>query len=357
MIENLSPQIESILAAGNQAPSGENCQPWRFVVNGLRVEIHSIPERDISYYNAGSRSSYIAIGAVIENTVIAATSVGFGCSVLLFPSDISTHIATLDFIPDPAIHKDPLEPEIFLRATNRKKFLIMRLSDSEKRSLIDAAVHSTSVTVHFAEERNEIKELAQVGAANEEIMLSNKDLHEFFFSHVNWSKQEDNERKVGFFLKTLELPGPAAAIFAIVRYWQVMEKLLGLNFHKFIARQNASTYEASAAIGALSIDSDEPKDYIEAGRAMERIWLTATQLGFSIQPLTGILFLKLKADLGEGRVFSSEHQVRIQQEYDRAQKIFNCSGRRIAFMFRIGSGAPPSARSARFPLTDIVKIS
>jgi len=43
--------IKKIIEAGIMAPSGENCQPWRFEVRGNKISIFNIPERDTSLYN------------------------------------------------------------------------------------------------------------------------------------------------------------------------------------------------------------------------------------------------------------------------------------------------------------------
>ncbi len=69
--------MQKILEAGVRAPSGENCQPWRFVVAGDTLSIFNIPERDLSPYNFNQLGSMVAHGALIENIVIAATAFGY----------------------------------------------------------------------------------------------------------------------------------------------------------------------------------------------------------------------------------------------------------------------------------------
>ncbi len=86
MITGVSPEFERILTAGNSAPSGENCQPWHFVVRGASIEVHLLPERDQSAYAWGQRASYLANGAAIENMVIAASAEGYRVIVNYFPT-------------------------------------------------------------------------------------------------------------------------------------------------------------------------------------------------------------------------------------------------------------------------------
>lgn len=356
MIETLDPRIKSILAAGNQAPSGENCQPWHFVVSGNTIEIHITPERDQSYYNWGQRASYMAAGAVLENMLLAATAVSYRADAVLFPNSDANHVATITLSGDPVVRADPLEAQIFLRVTNRKRFTPIKLSDQEKKQLTDSVESSFPALLYLTDSREDIQRLSQVAATNEEIMLSNPELHAFFFGHINWTKEEDTAKRSGFYIKTLELPAPAQAAFYVIKNWSVMQFLLKLGFHKFVSSQNAATYAASSGFGAIAIKSDEPLDFVGAGRAFQRLWLTATKLGFVLQPVTGVLFFKLKIDGGEGSVFSQEHQAQITEEYATAQKIFNATDKRLACMFRIGSGEAPSAHAARFDLESVVTV-
>lgn len=353
----ISSEIESILAAGNQAPSGENCQPWKFIVRGTVIEVHLDAEKDASFYNWGQRASYMACGAVVENITIASSALGFRPTVNLFPSADPFLVATIELWKDQSAKPDELNADIFLRTTNRKEYLRVKLSDSEKQILMREIDSANTVALHFAEERNDVDRLAMVGSANEEIMLSNQELHNFFFSHLNWTKEEDEAKKSGFYIKTLELPPPAKLAFYVLKNWSIMKQLISLNFHKVVGKQNASTYAHSAAIGALSVASNEPRDFVQAGRVLQRLWLRATRLGLSIQPLTGIFFFKLKIDGGEGNVFSDDQRAKIESEYKTAKQILGVESRNIVFMFRIGSGAAPSARSSRFSLDQVVTVA
>ena len=80
--------LREILEAAIRAPSGENCQPWRFVLKGESVELWNRPERDQSLYNWGQRASYMAHGAALENLVLAAGARGFGADVAYFPESV-----------------------------------------------------------------------------------------------------------------------------------------------------------------------------------------------------------------------------------------------------------------------------
>ena len=111
--------IEKILEAGVQAPSGENCQPWRFVARDNKIDILNIPENDLSLYNFRQRGSLIAHGALIENMLIAASVLGYKGSIVLFPNQREdNHVAT--FTVEKSMPKEErLFASISKRSTNR----------------------------------------------------------------------------------------------------------------------------------------------------------------------------------------------------------------------------------------------
>lgn len=346
-------ELARILSAGNQAPSGENCQPWHFVVRGSTIEVHLVADRDQSPYSWGQRSSYLALGAAIENIVIAATAEHYKAPVRYFPDPENRfHAATVTLVSEPTLTADPLVAAIAERATNRKPYAKEPLS-ADDRSALMAAGGDDLVLV---EDRSAIDRLGRIGATNEEVMLANRTLHRFFFGHVNWTKAQDEEKKVGFYIKTLELPPPAQALFRVMSRWPIMRALAGIGLHHVIGAQNGAVNASAAAIGALLVPGGSPEDFIDIGRKVERVWLTAAARGLSLQPLTGVLFFKLLIDSGEEAPFTKEERAVIQKAYEEAAELIGAQGRYIAFMFRVGRGPAPTARAIRFPLDEAVTI-
>lgn len=357
MSKGITPDIERILLAGNNAPSGENCQPWHFVVRGTAIEIHLLPERDQSAYSWGQRASYLANGAAIENMIIAASVERCRVEVKYFPNPADMwHVATMILISDPSLDPDPLASFVHTRISNRKPYKKDPLTGEERKALVAAVAEAGYGSFALSEERKDIGHLGRIGSTNEEVMLANRSLHQFFFSHVSWTKEEDEKKKIGFYIKTLELPPPAEIMFKVFRHWSAMRIFGAIGFNRIVAKQNGATNASAAAIGALTIAGIEPLDFVKIGRTIERLWLTATALGLSFQPLTGILFFKLKIAGGEGEAFSLGEQKLITDAYQESSRIFNADGKHIAFMFRIGRGDAPSAHAIRFPLKDVVTV-
>ena len=89
--------LERIVRYGVKAPSGDNCQPWRFVLRGGELCVLFDPARDTSLYNVRDTASLIACGALIENMSLAAPSIGYRLKVDLFSKGIDNAVATIRF--------------------------------------------------------------------------------------------------------------------------------------------------------------------------------------------------------------------------------------------------------------------
>jgi hypothetical protein len=341
--------IEKIISYGILAPSGENCQPWKFVVRGNTIEAYDRPEIDNSLYGWGRRPSYIAHGTLLENMLLCAQHMGFVGKVESFPkTDESTLVFRLTLEPGP-IATVPLFESIPKRISNRKPYKKESLTKAEQEEFL--SLNSASNTARFVlvEDKEKVKSLGAIGGINERILFGNKLLHSFFFNHINWTKEEDSKKSTGFFIDTLELPPPAKVLFKpVISKWSIMSKLGKIGFPSLIAKGNGQIYGSSPAIGLIVIPDLKPKSFFSAGRLLEQIWLTATKNNLYMQPLTGVLFFKLKIMGNETEGLNNKEIKLINESYQTIQSIAGSDPSEvIAMMFRIGHAEAPTARSSR----------
>nr|NJM04334.1 hypothetical protein [Desulfobacula sp.] len=62
-----------IIQAGIQAPSGDNCQPWKFSYDKNTIFFYLNEDTDRSFFNVAQTASMISCGAAMENMKITAT--------------------------------------------------------------------------------------------------------------------------------------------------------------------------------------------------------------------------------------------------------------------------------------------
>jgi nitroreductase len=124
--------------------------------------------------------------------------------------------------------------------------------------------------------------------------------------------------------------------------------LFGLSL--LIPKQSAEGYRASAAFGAIIITGYDDVDFLTAGRAFERLWLTATKIGISIQPVTALPYLMQRVRDRETESLSSAHVQMIADANNSLDRAFDIQpSEHIAMLFRLGYAKQPSARSAKMP--------
>jgi len=341
-------QYTTILEAATHAPSGDNSQPWCFTIAGDEISIYHRKGQDKSLYDFKQRGSYIAHGALIENILIASGSYGCHGEVETFPGEADcTAKITFTRVPQ---REDPLAPFITIRTTNRKPYDNKPLSQEQREELTESVKAFPGVSFTMKEEKADIAALAHAVSLNEQLVMENRTLHDCLFSVIRWSKQEERSTS-GIYIKTMELPAPAIPVFKIARFWQCLRLLNLLGFSKTARKRNAKKYASSSGIGALILTSSEDTEYLNAGRAFQRLWLTATKLGLSIQPITAIPYLAMFLSDGDNAtVFSEEHRACIMDEYRTITDIFAVTPKQhVAMLFRIGFGGEPSAHSYKLP--------
>src|SRR5689334_765724 len=113
-----------IVAAAAMAPSAENTQPWQFVADADSLTVYLDTTRTLAS-DIGHTLSLTAIGACIENAVIAATAEQWRAEVEYHSETLSTHlqsrrlpIALIRFRE--GAQRDPLADCIRSRSTRRR---------------------------------------------------------------------------------------------------------------------------------------------------------------------------------------------------------------------------------------------
>ncbi len=332
------------------APSGENCQPWKFFVSGNEIKIFNLPEKDLSLYNFNQFGSYISHGAVIENIVISAKEYGYSSDVSVFPSSQnSNHVSTIRLSKQEEIGRDPLFSYIERRASNRNPYEGRLLSKDSEHKLIQAAGEIEGIGLKLITEKEKKARLGKYLSVSDRLLFENRKLHDFLFSHIIWDEKESQKKKSGFYVKELALPAPIERIFKLLRSWDKVKIFNKFGFSRVAAKGNVKLYSKVGALGAILSENSKPQNYILAGRATQRVWLEATRLGLSIQPVTGIIFFIQRLLGGDRENFSEEQAKMVRNAFNGIVGEFNPGNKNIAMLFRIGYSKKEAFKSLRLP--------
>lgn len=341
MIKNLI----DIITDGTYAPSGENCQPWRFEVINNVVNIFNVPEADQSIYNYQQFGSFIAHGALLENMSISANKNGYQMEVDLFPDRNQPNLVATAVFTQQTIRGDaPLYPFIRERCTNRKKYSGKTLTAQLKNELSTNSKEN-GVKIIFFDDQEKMSILGRAAALNEKIIFENESLHDFFYKHILWNQDEQNA--TGFYIKSLEFLPQQLPIVKLLKNWKILVYMNRFfKISRVIARDNAKKYESSGTFFALTLSENTGKGYVMLGREFQRLWLTATKEGLAIQPCTGILFFNARIQSGDQSVFTESHIKEIHEACTHIEDTFGTNDT-IGMFGRIGYAPPPSGRATR----------
>lgn len=337
--------IQALIAAGSYAPSGDNSQPWCFRVKDQEIFVLQIPNKDNPFLNYEQGGTLIACGAVIENIVIEASAHNIGCTIELFPGE--TNCVAKITLTEAQTVPDPLRDTITRRHTNRHNYraepLTPDLSDALQRVRMDKEGMSIVIKTDEA-----MKELAYAGSRAEIAILENQELHTLLFDNVVWTAKEEEEKKSGLFVKTLEFAPPQEFVFSLCRKWTFMQRLNKFGFAKFIANDDAKKYATGAAYIAIVAETLSGESFVNAGRMMQRIWLEANKHEFAVHPITATLFFGHRILGGRENGLTEDAWELMRKAFAQVRQVLGVSSEQhVLFMMRVGKAKPVRFRSSK----------
>ena len=348
--------VEQILELARWAPSGDNTQPWRFeVISHDHFVVHGFDTRDWCVYDIDGRPSQLALGALLENIDIAAHGHAMMASITRRSDQPETRPKfDVRLREVPGVRPDPLAPFILKRSVHRRA-LRTRPVTSAAKSALEAAVggaHSVRWLEGFAARRA----VAALMFHNSKLRLMAPETYLVHRDVIAWNSRF-SEGKV-----------PDAAIGLDPITTRLMAWVMGdWRRVQFFNRYLAGTWVprlqldlvpgVACAAHFLIVARGAPTtidDFVAAGRAMQRFWLTATRLGLQLQPeMTPLIFA---AYVRQDRRFSSTQGIweRAQVLAARFEQLAAPDAPSVVFMGRVGEGLDPQSRSLRLPLAKLM---
>jgi nitroreductase len=345
--------ITEILKISVNAPSGHNCQPWRFVLKGDNVFIWNIPGKDKTLFNYNQRGSLIAHGCLIENIFITASRKGYEVDINLFPEEKNPNlVALLNFKKGSANYPYTyLYPFITKRVTNRKPYKKVPFETKDERRLKEffEKIKKKNFDIVLTQKQEEISLAAQAFSVADKLLFENFYIHKALFDNVNWTLKEEIEKREGLYVGTKELSFLERVLFRyLLSNWNTLQKLNKIGVSEKAAQKRKKLYEQCSAIGLILAPSDSPQYFVKSGRVVQLLWLTATSLGLSFQPISvGLLYLSQGLQEEDMAELTTKQKKFIKEAYQKIIDIFKISERVPTFSFRIGYAEPPTVVSLK----------
>ncbi|APR83156.1 Putative MOLYBDOPTERIN BIOSYNTHESIS PROTEIN MOEY [Minicystis rosea] len=347
--------IRRIVAHGMQAPSGGNIQPWRFQARGTTLRCFVDEKRAGVMLDWDWRGTYLAMGAAVENMALAAGAAGIDTAVRPFPEPGNRGVvADVTFSIAGRKEASPLVDFITRRATNRKLGKRVELPAEQREALREAAA-AAGGRLQVVTDPRQLDVIGHIVGSGDRVRFLSKRLHGELMGEVRWTPEEVESTRDGIDLKTLELSRTDLAATRLSRSWNNILFLREIGGGRALEKSGRDAIEAASAVCFLTHPGASPEGYFRGGRALERVWLTATKLGLAVQPVAGSVYLWTRIEHGGGEGLAPDEIATLRAQRVRFREIFEVpSDVAEVMMFRVAVADPPSARSLRRSVDDVL---
>lgn len=323
-VHNLQEAMRFLLQFGIDAPSSHNTQPWLFKLTANAIEVYKNKDRELAESDKNGRQLFLSIGCAIENILLAADYYGLSNQISYFPNDTDpvfvARITFKDFAPASHLDEHHLALEIPKRHANREPFeerpvpenflaeikkleqpdlKILLVSDAETKAKAFKVV--SDATVAAFRDKSFTKELSE------------------------WMRPSMPKYRDG-------MPG-----YNIGIPWLLSFIVPFMIRHGNVVAQQKKMVEvmlaATPTFLVIATEGDEPRDWVNAGATLERIWLMASRAGIKLG------------------VFGAPIQIG-----DFSMKLQDALGTRLhpQVFTRIGFADKVPKASPRLPLADVI---
>jgi hypothetical protein len=359
VVSSLDSLYRQMVEAAVLAPSAENLQPWHFTVANNCLTV-SLDARRRLPSDVDCMLSLTGIGAAIENAIVAARQQAIEpvvvCRSVREAAPAQPFVEIADIRAGAAGVPDGLYSQIATRCTTRR--MEARIVAREVLVRLSAAARAfPQVRIDWVMERPRLRKLAQMVGMGNRIRFEHEPFHREFYESIRFSDERARTTRDGLDARTLQLPLGVQSVLQSLRFWPRMRLANVLGFSRGVARQAAQEVSASGAVGILSVEAPGTRDFVEGGRALERIWLAAQSEKLVFHPTASLPVFLAHANRTAGEALLAKHR-RVVSEMSRAFSVLfpHLADRTIQMVFRVGEGAPATVRSLRRPLEDVLSF-
>jgi nitroreductase len=259
-------EVATAVAAATRAPSMHNSQPWRFRAGPDEIEVLIDPERQLTVADAGGWASRIACGCALFNLRLALAAQGTPAAYRLLP-DPGDPLLVARLTPEQRRAPTPVEQRLYAaiprRHSNRAPFAERPVPVQVRTELIDAA-RAEGGWLDLLLGPVAVETAAELVRAADTLLRRDA---RYQGELAAWTRGDG--------VSTDGVPAAAGGPAP-----QPDEMLRRRDFGG-PERTGQLDFEREPLVAVLGASGDRPGDQIQAGQALERVLLTATDLGLA----------------------------------------------------------------------------
>jgi hypothetical protein len=361
-----APALERLVRLAALAPSGGNCQPWRFTYGGGTLRFWHDEARSRSFLDFEHRATYVAFGAAAENLRITAGAMGLGLALRPFPdpSDLALVCeARLGGEAERLTREDAaLAACVEQRCTNRrveKRIPLPAAAVSELESVAERA----GARLHMVVDPDRLAGLGEVLGQGDRLRFLSDVMRSEMMGEVRWSESEAAATRDGLDIASLELTPTDQAAMRLLTQDRVVHAMRETGGGDGLANASRKSVAAASAIGLLTVKAagidpaSRALSLFRGGCALQRVWLTSTRLALSFQPMTALCYLFARLEEGGGQGLDAAEIRRLTELRVRYRELLGLDRPATeVLLFRVTVSSPPTARSLRRRLSEVLVV-
>ena len=173
---------------------------------------------------------------------------------------------------------------------------------------------------------------------------------------LRWTAVETATRRDGIDVGTLELSEGNIAVLRLLSSWPTLARLRTIGGGGGLESPSRDAIDAASGVALLRRRSTGASTHFHGGRALQRIWLRATSMGLSIQPMSVLVYLFDRIENGDAVGLEEDTRQGLIDLADQFRKLFPPLGFPASdlLLFRIAYADPPTVRSNRLELDEMI---
>ncbi len=368
--DQASPTVDDVhllVSAAIMAPTGGNCQPWKWMYTNKTLYLFHDRIRSLSLLDFDNLASYIGLGTATENLVLKAHQLNFEVSTENYFPLKSKLVASFAFyLEQKAPHGtrlqahtcDGLAAFISTRGTNRTIGKRLDISKEVLRDITDAVQTVEGARLTLLSPGAEMDQAGEIIASIERMRLLHAEGHRNFVNEIRWSPEEAARTRDGVDLNTVDLTPSELAGFRMARHVEVIKHLNDWKGGKAFEKLARKSVGSASNLGLLTLPEHSAKNFYEGGRALQRAWLCASKNQVAFQPLSPSTFFFARLKYGNGVGLSPAMISELEELRKQFVSLFNLLPERgELFLFRLCIAEEMRVKALRRPLGDVLSIN
>ncbi len=347
-------QSKKLVEAAAWAPSGGNCQPWKWREHHGELFLFHDWSRSFSFSDFHDIGSKVSFGAALHNLRLTGRQLGLLVNEELYPLGSESQLIARISIKEQIVPEEINTNVVLTRHTNRKKGDSRPIDQSVLNDLMETCQLNSHTRLEFITHKEHLHQLGNIVSEAERLRILHPQGHyDFYQNEVRWNQEEAERTGDGIDINTIELTPSELAGMKIASDPNVIDLLRSWKGGKAFEKLSRDGIASSSAIGLFTIPNAEDINIIKGGIDVQRTWLHATDLNISIHPVSAALFMFARINSEKDKnldQYSFDRLSRIQEQFTSIVKL---NSRYPLFMIRLFYASEPSVQSERLPLSEV----